>query len=116
MTRPGRARVKNGPNGNVFSVNYTDAGWSQDASIDQFNVQGKVSTNTGFDSTAAVLSADGRSVDVFAQSKADKRELYVAADTAAGIPSTPMVDNGATGAKSFYARVPVTGTRRPRSR
>jgi hypothetical protein len=102
--------VKNGPNGNIFSVNYTDAAGPKSASIDQFNVQGKISTNTGFDSTAAMLSADGKTVDVFAQSKADTGELFVSADSAAGIPSTPMLDSSGSGAKSFYARVPVSAS------
>jgi hypothetical protein len=98
--------IKDGPHGHLFSVDYTDAAAApQHAETDQFSVQGKISTNTGFDATAAVASADGKFVDVFADSKADLNEVFVNADSAAGIPNTPMALGGAT---SFYARVPVT--------
>ena len=48
-------------------------------------------------------------MDVFASSEADPGELYVAADTASGIKTTPMTASAETGPKSFYARVAVTG-------
>ena len=107
-------KITGGPNGNVFSVNYTDATGAQTATQTDFNVLGKIATNTGVKADAAVRStrADGKTViDVFATSEADPGELYVAADDAAGIATTPMVASDApSGPKAFYARVEVGKT------
>ena len=93
-------------NYNKFGVDWTDG---SKVETTDFTLQGKVSTNTGFDSTQAVATTDGKAIDVFASSLAGAGQLYVSADSAAGIPATPMASNGTAGAKSFYARVPVTG-------
>src|SRR4051812_2060905 len=88
--------VTGGMNGNVFSVDYTDPTAptpAQTATEPTFTVQGKVATNTGVKADSAVLGTDAsgnKVVDVFASSEADPGELFVAADTAAGIKTTPM--------------------------
>src|SRR3954469_11321272 len=109
--------VTGGTNGNVFSVDYTDPTAptpAQTATEPTFTVQGKVATNTGVKADSAVLGTDAagnKVVDVFASSEADAGELFVAADTTAGIKTTPMAaSTDAAGAKWFYARVAVSGT------
>jgi hypothetical protein len=108
-------KITPGPNGALFSVDYTDgAGAAQHVEQTDFNLLGKIATNTGVKADAAILGADGtggKIVDVFASSEADPGELFVAADTGAGIKTTPMASStDAPGPKSFYARVAVTGT------
>jgi len=103
--------IAGGTDGNTFSATWD--GLAQPLSTNQFNLQGKISTNTGFDGASAVQGTDSSGnpvIDVFADSRADASELYVAADSGAGIKSTPMVASSTTGAKSFYARVAVSGT------
>src|SRR4051794_5004597 len=109
--------VTGGTNGNVFSVDYTDPTTptpAQTATEPTFSLQGKVATNTGVKADSAVLGTDAagnKVVDVFASSEADAGELFVAADTTAGIKTTPMAaSTDAAGAKWFYARVAATGT------
>src|SRR4051794_35253217 len=96
-------------NYNKFGVDWTDGTKVEN---DQFSLLGKVAKNTGVKADAAIQStgADGQVVDVFASSEADSGELFVAADTGAGIKNTPMAaSTDAAGPKSFYARVAVTG-------
>jgi hypothetical protein len=95
-------------NYNKFGVDWTDGTKVEN---DQFSLLGKVAKNTGVKADAAIQSAaDGKTiVDVFASSEADPGELYVAADTGAGIKTTPMSASAETGPKSFYARVEVAG-------
>src|SRR4051812_39749427 len=104
--------VTGGPNGNVFSVDYDNG--AQTATEPTFTLQGKIATNTGVKADSAVLGTDAggaKVVDVFASSEADAGELFVAADTAAGIKTTPMAASTTTaGLKYFYARVAVSGT------
>lgn len=95
-------------NYNKFGVDWTDGTKVEN---DQFSLLGKVATNTGVKADAAIQStgADGPVVDVFASSEADPGELFVAADSAAGIKTTPMAASTETGPKTFYARVAVSG-------
>jgi hypothetical protein len=106
-------KITAGPNGALFSVDYADATGAQHTEQTDFSLLGKIATNTGVKADAAVqtVAAGKTVVDVFATSEADAGELYVAADDAAGIATTPMVASDApTGAKSFYARVAVDKT------
>jgi hypothetical protein len=104
--------ITGGPNGNSFSVTSPNG---LALSTNQFNLQGKLATNTGVRSDAAVLTSDGTNtfIDVFATSEAGGDELSVAASdntTTPAVPTTPMAaSTTATGSKSFYARVQVTG-------
>lgn len=105
--------ITGGPLRNTF-----DATWSGGtASQSLFSVMGKIAENTGVQVDAAV--ANGNFLDVFATSEADPGELYVAADSASGLPSTPMRADepaaGATGPRSFYARIDMTGKTMPTS-
>jgi hypothetical protein len=97
-------------NYNKFGVDWTDG---TRVETDQFTLLGKIAKNTGVKADAAVQSTDASGkavVDVFATSEADPGELYVAADTGAGIQTTPMLASTTdAGAKSFYSRVAVTG-------
>jgi hypothetical protein len=96
-------------NYNKFGVDWTDGTKVEN---DQFSLQGKIAKHTGVKADAAIQSTDANGqavVDVFASSEADPGELYVAADTASGIKTTPMAASAETGPKSFYARVAVTG-------
>lgn len=111
--------IQSGPNGSLFSADWTDgAGAPQHLENSLFTVQGKVATNVGVTVNSAV--ANGNFLDVFATSEADPGELYVAGDPSAGVPSTPMqadpvAAGAAPGAKSFYARIDMTGKTMPAS-
>jgi hypothetical protein len=106
--------INPGPNGSVFSVNWSGA---PAISTPLFNLQGKIATNAGVRADAAIQGTDSAGnpvIDVFASSAADPNELYVAASdttSTAAVKTTPMAASSTVvGAKSFYARVPVTGT------
>lgn len=103
--------VTGGPLRNTFDVTWAGG----EAQQDLFSVLGKRSVNTGVTVDAAVV--DGDFLDVFATSEADPGELFIAAS--GGVPSTPMLadpaTDGATGPRSFYARVDLSGTSAPTS-
>jgi hypothetical protein len=72
------------------------------ATTNQFNVQGKIATNTGVTADAAVVN--GNFIDVFASTAGSALEVV----GQAGFPTTIMKND--LGSNRFYARVPFTGT------
>lgn len=91
--------VTGSPLRNDFSV----TGGGLGLSTNLFNVQGKISTNSGVSADAAVVNANGTMLDVFATSSSSA-QLQV---EGSGLPTTPMVTDASSG--RFYARVPLTG-------
>jgi len=91
--------VTGSPLRNDFSV----TGGGLGLSTNLFNVQGKISTNSGVSADAAVVNANGTMLDVFATSSSSAR-LQV---EGAGLPITPMVTDPSSG--RFYARLPLSG-------
>jgi hypothetical protein len=71
------------------------------ATTNQFNVQGKIATNTGVSADAAVVN--GTFIDVFASTAGSALEVV----GQAGFPTTIMSHD--PGSNRFYARVPFTG-------
>ena len=89
--------VTGSPLRNTYSV--TGGGLNLTTSL--FNVQGKISTNSGVSADAAVVN--GTMLDVFATSSSSA-QLQV---EGAGLPTTPMVTDPDSG--RFYARIPFSG-------
>ncbi|MDX6300174.1 MAG: hypothetical protein QOF53_1388, partial [Nocardioidaceae bacterium] len=91
--------VTGSPLRNDFSV----TGGGLNVTTNLFNVQGKISTNSGVSADAAVVNASGTMLDVFATSSSGA-QLQV---EGTGLPTTPMVTDPSSG--RFYARVPLSG-------